>query len=472
MAVALLVGPVAAIAGSAPAYATDDGGFAAKMLELVNQQRAAANVAPLQWSASLGSIAQDGRYDGCGFAVQGRSADMGARNYFSHTIAGCGTQNVASMFGAAGVSTSGWGENIAWMSGTTDPLLAAQRLTNDLMASSGHRANILNPDFTHIGIGSWHTAAGQSWTGGGSPLTNVFVATQVFGRMASTTPTPTLPAAPASVTAAGADASINATWTPAASGAAVDSYGVFVWDASGYTSRYVTACATCRSATVTGLTNGATYYVSAHGHNGAGWGPATFSGWVTVAATPGAPTEVRALPANAAMTTSWRGPTNPGTAIDGYAVFAFDDNGYTNKYAWVCATCSTATVPGLVNGHRYFAVVYAHNPNGWGAATLSDWVVAGTPGPPGNVAVTRGNGSASVTWTAASSSGTAIDYYGIFAFDSTGYTGLWGVGCATCTGGSVPGLTNGHTYTLAVFAHNAQGWGTPTYSTQIVPAAS
>jgi len=58
------------------------------------------------------------------------------------------------------------GENLAWMNGTTDPLIAASNLHGQLMASSGHRANILNPNFTKIGIGSWRTAPGATWSGG------------------------------------------------------------------------------------------------------------------------------------------------------------------------------------------------------------------------------------------------------------------------------------------------------------------
>lgn len=74
---------MAALAGPVrPAFGADDGGFAQKMLELVNEQRALNHVAPLQWSDSLGSIAQGGRYDGCGFPVSGRATDMGIRNYF------------------------------------------------------------------------------------------------------------------------------------------------------------------------------------------------------------------------------------------------------------------------------------------------------------------------------------------------------------------------------------------------------
>jgi len=473
-----LLGGLAATAVSpSPASAADDGGFAAKMLELVNQHRSGAGLAALQRSEGLGRIAEDGRYDGCGFPVLGRAADMGARNYFSHTIAGCGTQGITQMIAAAGIKTTGHGENIAWMNGTTDPLLAATRLTNDLMASPGHRANIMSPNFTHVGIGSWRSASGQTWNGGGFPLTNVFIAAQVFAKNVSgpstpvPPPPPALPNAPTAVAATGGDGSVSVTWALPASGPAVDSYGAFIWDASGYTNRFVTVCATCRAATVSGLANGRTYFVSVHGHNTTGWGAAAYSNWVTVAAVPGAPTEVRAVPGNASVSASWRSPTNPGTAIDGHAMFIFDADGYTGKYAWVCATCTTATVTGLVNGRSYFAVVYAHNPNGWGTPTLSEWVIAGTPGPPGNVRVSPGNGTVAASWTAASTSGPAIDLYGIFAYDANGYTGLYGTACATCTTGTVAGLINGRTYTFAVFAHNAFGFGTPTVSTQVVPSA-
>jgi uncharacterized protein YkwD len=470
--VALLAGALGMLLPATTASA-DDGGFATRMLALMNQQRAAAGVGALQWSATLGGIAADSPYTGCGFPVSGRATDMGVRNYFSHTILSCGTQSVFNVLSALGVQSSASGENIAWMSGTTDPLVAAERLMNDLMASPDHKANILNPDFNTVGLGSWHTSSGQTWTGGGGPLTNVYIGVQVFGHMATTTttpPPPAAPVAPTNVQATGGDAAIAVSWTPAAGGPAVDSYGAFAWDSTGYTNHYVTVCATCTAGTVTGLTNGHQYYVTVYGHNGSGWGAPGYSNWVTVAAAPGAPTAVTVRPANGAMTGSWAAPTNAGTAIDGYGMFAFDANGYTNQYAWVCATCTAATVTGLVNGRSYYSVVYAHNPNGWGTPTVSGWVVAGTPGPAGNVSVAKGTGSVAVSWTPAANSGSAIDMYGIFAFDGTAYTGIYATGCPTCTSGTVTGLTSGKTYTIWVYAHNALGWGVPTPSSAVTVA--
>jgi hypothetical protein len=84
------------------------------------------------------------------------------------------------MLDAAGVAYTGVAENVAFASTITDPLVAPDRLHNDLMADPAHRANILDPRFTHVGVGSWRTASGTSWTGVGTPLRNVFVTAQVF----------------------------------------------------------------------------------------------------------------------------------------------------------------------------------------------------------------------------------------------------------------------------------------------------
>ena len=59
--------------------------------------------------------------------------------------------------------------------------------------------------------------------------------------------------------------------------------------------------------------------------------------------------------------------------------------------------------------------------------------------------------------------------YGLFAFDANGYTGVYATACATCASGALAGLVNGKTYTVAVYAHNARGWGAPTLSGTVTP---
>jgi len=177
--------------------ASADATFNQRMLELVNQERRANGLVPLVADPILNANAEDAPYDGCGFTVYGRAKDMGKRNYFSHTILGCAAQSVFNILNATGLVFIGAGENVAWMNGTNDPLVAAENLHGQLMASSGHRNNILNPTFTKIGIGSWRTAAGQTWSGGGMALPNVFIGVQIFaGGAVSPTTTTTIATTP------------------------------------------------------------------------------------------------------------------------------------------------------------------------------------------------------------------------------------------------------------------------------------
>lgn len=156
-----------------------DATFNQRLLELVNEERLGAGLAPVVTRKELAGVAQSAPYNGCGFPVAGRAADMGTRNYFSHTIAGCG-QGVSSMVNATGLVYSGLAENIAWASALSDPLVAAANLHAQLMSSPVHRANLMNPAFNAVGVGSWHTAPGATWSGAGPPLTRVYIAVQIF----------------------------------------------------------------------------------------------------------------------------------------------------------------------------------------------------------------------------------------------------------------------------------------------------
>jgi hypothetical protein len=247
------------------------------------------------------------------------------------------------------------------------------------------------------------------------------------------------------------------------------SYGVFLFDAGGYTGNSAPACATCTSAVVTGLTNGKQYYAAVYGYTGSAWGSPGVSGWAWALAVPGAPLSPQGLPGNGAMTMTWRAPSGSNMGIDGYGVFVYDASGYTGKAAWVCAGCLSATVPGLTNGGSYYAVAYAHNVNGWGQMAATGWIVVGSPGLPGNVAATRGNGSVNVTWSAAPVNAGPILGYGAFVYDSNGYTGKYAWVCGTCTSAGIPGLTNGTSYTILVYGYNDSGWGVPASSNAVVP---
>jgi uncharacterized protein YkwD len=103
-----------------------------QVFDLVNQYRAQNGCAALADNADLTTAAQD------------HSDDMARNHYFSHTTPRGVTFDEREK--AAGYPTPG-GENIAM--GQT----SAQQVMTDWMNSPGHRANILNCQFTAIGIG-------------------------------------------------------------------------------------------------------------------------------------------------------------------------------------------------------------------------------------------------------------------------------------------------------------------------------
>jgi uncharacterized protein YkwD len=91
-----------------------------------------------------------------------RSKDQVQRDYFSHTILGTGYQ-VYHWYDTNGLSYSWGGENIGWNSGASDadsPVM----IHEGFMSSPGHRANVLEPSFTHGGVGAYG-ADGVSFLG-------------------------------------------------------------------------------------------------------------------------------------------------------------------------------------------------------------------------------------------------------------------------------------------------------------------
>ncbi|GAA2515565.1 hypothetical protein GCM10010423_03610 [Streptomyces levis] len=118
---------------------------AAAVIDLTNQARARAGLPPLATDPRLTA------------AAQAHSADMVARAFYAHTAPdGSRPWDRAA---AAGSTRRAIGENIAC--GQRSPADVVEGWLN----SPGHRANILKPDFTHIGIGfAGGGRAGTYWT--------------------------------------------------------------------------------------------------------------------------------------------------------------------------------------------------------------------------------------------------------------------------------------------------------------------
>jgi uncharacterized protein YkwD/stress response protein SCP2 len=118
---------------------------AAEVVDLTNRERARAGLPPLAGDPLLTR------------AAQAHSADMVARSFYSHTSPeGSKPWDRAA---AAGCTRRSIGENIAC--GQRSPA----EVVEGWMNSPGHRANILKPDFTHIGVGfAGGGPAGTYWT--------------------------------------------------------------------------------------------------------------------------------------------------------------------------------------------------------------------------------------------------------------------------------------------------------------------
>lgn len=116
-----------------------------KVVELVNVERQKAGLPELTLDSEISNVARI------------KSKDMADNNYFAHQSPTYGS--AGDMLNQFGVKWSAWGENIA--SGQRTP----ENVVTAWMNSSGHRANILSPNFSRIGVGYVTNSNGTSyWT--------------------------------------------------------------------------------------------------------------------------------------------------------------------------------------------------------------------------------------------------------------------------------------------------------------------
>lgn len=125
-----------------PTVNSSTAAYEAEVVRLVNVERAKQGLAPLIQDWQLSRVA---RY---------KSQDMRDLGYFSHTSPTYGSP--FDMMRSFGISYRTAGENIA--KGYQSP----EAVVNGWMNSPGHRANILNSSYTHIGVG--YVASGNYWT--------------------------------------------------------------------------------------------------------------------------------------------------------------------------------------------------------------------------------------------------------------------------------------------------------------------
>lgn len=116
--------------------------FEQQVITLTNAERAKEGLPALQADTTLMQSAR------------AKSDDMAKNNYFSHTSPTYGSP--FDQMKSFGISYKAAAENIA--QGQKTP----QEVVEAWMNSSGHRANIMNSSYTHIGVG--YSSNGNYWT--------------------------------------------------------------------------------------------------------------------------------------------------------------------------------------------------------------------------------------------------------------------------------------------------------------------
>jgi uncharacterized protein YkwD len=144
LAAPLVSGGVPAGAGSPPVEARDLKQLELQMWTLINLDRRAPSCAeetrgrarPLQWDPRLAAVAR------------AHSQEMAGKGYFSHKSTDGSLPAMRIL--KAGIQWHSAGENIAESHDVSE---AEAAFMNEPKFKHNHRGNILNPDYTHVGVG-------------------------------------------------------------------------------------------------------------------------------------------------------------------------------------------------------------------------------------------------------------------------------------------------------------------------------
>lgn len=128
-----------------PIKSSDDTSIENEILTIVNNERSKQGLRSLTLNWELSRVAKI------------KSQDMNDNRYFSHQSPTYGSP--FDMMRKFGINYRYAGENIAMGQKTSSQVMT------DWMNSSGHRANILNANFTQLGVGKYDTHWTQQFIG-------------------------------------------------------------------------------------------------------------------------------------------------------------------------------------------------------------------------------------------------------------------------------------------------------------------
>ena len=310
-----------------------------------------------------------------------------------------------------------------------------------------------------VGVGSY--PYGVAVGPGGSPVyvTNSEAASvSVLGASASA------PAAPTSLNVTPGSGSASVSFTAGADGgASISNYEYQLNGAGSWVA--LSPADTSSPVAIPGLTNGTAYTVKLRAVNTAGSGAASdASGSFTPRTVPGAPTISSVTAGDSTVSVAFTAGSTGGSSITGYE---YQLNGSGSWFS-LGTTSSPVAIPGLTNGTSYTVKLRAVNVAGSGAASdaSGSFTPATTPDAPTSIDVESDDGSALISFTAGADGGAAISKYE-FSIDG-GST--WADAVGTASPVTIPGLTNGSSYSIKLRAVNTVGAGTASSAVSVDPA--
>ena len=409
--------------------------YASQVITLLNEQRVNNGLSPLTADSTLTAAAMQ------------RAAETVI--YFSHT-----RPNGSRCFTAF---DGGWrGENIA--AGQADP----DEVITGWMNSTGHRENILEANYTGVGVGCFNykginfwvqcfsdiTADGSVRTGTASATAAVSASTDYInmsGKLAENT------FSSAGETTIFTVSNNNVGWT----------YITATVDSSSFNYSSSSSAAKVDSAGNVTVAGGGTAIITAATKKGS----LSVSDTLTSTAPRLTPSITSITAGSGKVDLSW-------SSVSGAANYAVY---YTANGKWYNAGTTTAlkmTVSGLTGGTRYGFAVKAYLNGTWTSVSSSDIVYATPTAAIEKPKITKAegqDGQVALNWTAVS----GATNYAVYTY----LNGTWSVaGYRTATGMYVRNLTNGTKYGFAVKAYVNGTWSSVSssdivYATPVSAAA-
>ena len=277
----------------------------------------------------------------------------------------------------------------------------------------------------------------------------------------------TVPDTPAAPSATPDNASALVSWSaPADGGSSITDYVVrFSLNSGSSWTTFSDSVSTDNSVTVTGLTNGTKYVFSVAALNAAGQGLWSLpSSAVTPRTTPGAPGKPTGTAKDASVTLTWTPAVNNGSTVSNHVIEYSVAGANDWSDGGSSGSLTSHTVTGLQNGTQYVFRVKASNVAGSGPLSAESEAIKpfGKPGKPTALAVTPGNATLDISWSAPSDDGGAQveDYVLQFSInDGSTWTSYTDPNNSILTQHTLTGLINGTSYRLRVAAKNDAGTG-------------